>query len=127
MTRFLLVISSTRGDVCSSAASSGRVLPPRQDDILETVFPEISTTLETSFSYVSGLATGILVCQLRLRDILVSYFMQRLAAGISMPEIQSFDNLRSGEFKNIIIVLKIIHKFFLTRNDYFVKKIIHFN
>ena len=47
--------------------------------------------------------------------------MQRLVAGISMPEIQSFDNLRSDEFKNIIIVLKIIHKFLLTRNDYFVK------
>lgn len=35
-TRFLLVISSAKGDVCSSAASRRRVLPSRQVDVSET-------------------------------------------------------------------------------------------
>lgn len=82
MTRFLLVISSAKGDVCTSAGFPGSCFTASTsrrlgDGALRDIHDTRGIVLLRQWPQI---ATGMPERQLRLQGILVSYFMQRLAA-----------------------------------------------
>lgn len=104
-TRCLLSLISSEMVFVPPSALSWSCFMSRQVDVTETLLPEILLTLETSFSYVSGLELQ-LECQFassRFQGTVTSYFMRRPLVGTPTSEIQFPDNIRDYECENIAL------------------------